>query len=88
MKKGIVVNVVNFPETCQECELVEENGYCPYVEKYIDHYEFDGRYPTCPIVDMPEKDPEDYFPDEFQDGIATGWNMCIDRYFGNLRGLK
>lgn len=78
----IVIDVGVVPKTCYDCELVGDEGYCTHVGKFVDHYEFEGRYPTCPIIEKPEKDNEDYYPDEFQVGIKTGWNMCIDKILG------
>lgn len=39
----------------------------------------------CPLDPLPEKDMESYFPDEFGDGYATGWNACIDEITGEVK---
>ena len=74
MYKGIVV--VDIPEHCSYCRFRDYEDDCVFQDGHFETWEeqSDG----CPIKPLPKKDNEDYFPDEFQDGIKTGWNMCID----------
>lgn len=89
MAKGFLV--LDVPDSCRECKLFVQGPiyYCSGVEftspeEHIkqagwlgDHYA-GSRPDWCPLRPLPQKDNDDYYPDEFQDGIKTGWNVCID----------
>ncbi len=86
--------VMETPKNCYECPFSCTNGndtdcgYCELAEcldsdmRLIteEHYDYESesRPDWCPLKPLPEKDTESYFPDEFGDGYATGWNACID----------
>ena len=69
MSKGIVV--VDIPKSCYYCSLYASGSDCFIVNGT-----------NCPIKPMPEIDNKNYFPDEFLDGMAIGWNNCIDVILG------
>ena len=87
MSKGIIV--IDIPETCGECICCESNpleDYCR-ADKNEGHVEWGNSPPVlCSIKPMPERDNKNYFPDEFLDGMAIGWNNCIDVILGGSDG--
>lgn len=86
MSKGILVT--DMPKTCYDCELAHDDGFCYWVDKYIDHYDVckEQRYPTCPLVPIPEKITDIAYPpvDTSELDYATGWNNCIDAIMGGI----
>lgn len=89
MAKGFLV--LDIPDSCRECRLLVQGVIyscagsdfvsveeCMEQANWLrDHYA-EGRHSRCPLQLLPQKDNDDYYPDEFQDGIKTGWNMCLD----------
>lgn len=78
MSKSVLV--IDTPENC---------GKCKFISTFWCRATGDRRVPNndvipvwCPLDPLPEKDMESYFPDEFGDGYATGWNACIDAITG------
>lgn len=51
MKGRIVVEIEKIPEDCYQCNQPDEDGYCRWINRFVDHCgEIVGkRYPTCPI---------------------------------------
>ena len=99
MNKSVLV--VNTPETCVDCIFCQEYrtksreyAYC-YVTNgnsendmklinYIYGYrQFKSDW--CPLKELPEEDNEDYFPDEYESGYASGWNACLREITGQVK---
>lgn len=80
MGKGNIV--VEVPETCYECELVDDFGFCRWINKYIDHYDIckHQRHPVCPIIPIKRLTPEKLYMES--DGYADG-NSVWDYYCPN-----
>lgn len=50
MKGRIVVEIEEIPEDCYQCNQPDEDGYCRWINRFVDHCgEIGKRYPTCPI---------------------------------------
>ncbi len=75
------VIVLKTPETCNGCKLSYGlvGWHCILTGKSVNLMK---KPKWCPLRDLPEKDTKSYFPDEFGDGYATGWNACIDKIKG------
>lgn len=59
-KGQIKIELEKIPEDCYHCDMVDEYGYCRWINKYIDHYCRVGeRYPTCPIEPKKGRNPEE-----------------------------
>lgn len=86
MSKGILVT--DMPKTCYGCELAHDDGFCWWVDKYIDHYDVceKQRCPTCPLVPIPDKITEATYTDDNTSELdyAAGWNACIDAMMGGI----
>lgn len=85
--------IMEMPEKCMSadghicCPLAWDTKFCSrYSPKgiHMNGYDWEKIYESgkrpdwCPLRPVPEKDMESYFPDEWQDGYASGWNACID----------
>lgn len=83
MSKSVLV--IYTPEDCESCVL--HSGifryFCKICCRYIE--DLSVKPDWCPMKPLPEKDMEIYFPDEFGDGYATGWNACIDTITGEVK---
>lgn len=79
--KGIIV--VDIPECCGDCDLYNWKKHECQTVGSGDCKAGEHRQENCPIKPIPEKDNKDYGYTEFEDGIKTGWNWCIDKI---LRG--
>lgn len=83
LDKGYVV--VPIPSSCYGCWLRYEDDrlgiFCSMNEEDVSNYAF-NKPNWCPIKEFPKEDNENYFPDEFMDGMATGWNMCLKKIVG------
>lgn len=80
------VLIMDMPERCSMCEFIKktDEGYC-----YCGRLGFDfsvndymkstpiGKPDWCPLKEIPQEDNNSYYPDEYQDGYADGWNACI-----------
>lgn len=75
------VIVLKTPKTCNECKLSYGlvGWHCILTGKSVNLMK---KPKWCPLRDLPEKDTKSYFPDEFEDGYAAGWNGCIDEITG------
>lgn len=61
-------------EKCCGIKNINIDDFCDYVNP---------RKPDwCPLKEMPEKQDEDCWPDEYEAGFAWGWNSCIDYILG------
>lgn len=87
--KGILL--VNIPKRCSmrkfKVETDEGYAYCGCLDFDYQVNEYMKSLPKdkpdwCPIHQLPEKDNGCYFPDEYQDGYASGWNHCIEKIRG------
>lgn len=62
------------------CDILHEvHPYYMMMTNGVDKLE---KPTNCPIREFPKENDENYFPDEFLDGIATGWNMCLKKIKG------
>ena len=88
MSKAVLV--IDIPETCNECLLCPDDGYCrAKIEK--GRYKFcTARYTEkaawCPLRELPEKIQEKAV-DKYEFGIIgkgfeQGWNACITTITG------
>lgn len=73
------------PEDCMFCKFF----VCGTRDEYCVAVDGQSKIPNevsipdwCPIKQLPKKDINSYFPDEYQDGYAEGWNACIDALGG------
>ncbi len=79
--------IVNFPKNCAECNFLNDDYDYPtcIVTEETRGYTFQthlNRMDCCPIKEFPKEDDKNYFPDEFLNGMATGWNMCLKKIKG------
>lgn len=83
MSKSVLV--INTPKYCALCVLRSgvHHPFCRVNNRDITDLSI--RPVWCPLDPLPEKDMESYFPDEFGDGYATGWNACIDAITGEVK---
>lgn len=97
MSKSVLVidtptNCYDCPFGTGYCSDLEYEGLCELAdcldydvilmtEEHYD-YESESRPDWCPLKLLPEKSTKNHFPDEFEDGYATGWNGCIDEIGG------
>ena len=81
MSKSVLI--VETPGSCEECSLSAPIGcygiVCDFSRSFIDKH---GKPKICPLKGFPEEDNEDYFPDEYESGYATGWNACLRKIIG------
>lgn len=75
--KGIIV--VDIPECCGDCNSCNWKKHKCKIVGDGECKTGEHRQENCPIKPMPEKDHNDYGYDEFQEGMKTGWNWCIDK---------
>lgn len=82
MSKAILV--LDIFDTCVECPCFQGydilNAYCGKTKKVIPFEEEKGfiKQDWCPLREIPKKNKENYYPDEYMDGYGDGWNACID----------
>lgn len=93
------VFVVDTPENCSDCIFCQKSSigsrkyaYC-YVTngdsendmKLINvHMDIHKAKPEwCPLTSLPEEDHKNYYPDEWEDGYADGWNDCLREITGD-----
>lgn len=79
--KGIVV--VNFPESCDKCDLLSECAYCQGMEgEDVIKYTVSEQKPDwCPVKPFPVKTSagiEACIGNHNSVSYAEGWNACID----------
>ena len=85
MSKAILV--LDKPNSCSECPLFG-NHYSDMCCYALNNREINYPYPKdfvqdwCPLREPPERREEDYCLDEFEEGLACGWNECIDEILG------
>ena len=91
MSKAVLV--VDMPENCEKCRLCANAKEEQDPIKRCQYYGVgravtsENRRPLwCPLKPLPEKDNNSYYPDEYADGYAHGWNACIDEIGGGERG--
>lgn len=80
-----VMFVMDKPESCEKCKLsrclpAKGVGICGINREHFD--DMTKVQDWCPMRDVPEKDNESYYPDEYQDGFAAGYNFCLDEILG------
>lgn len=100
MSKSVLVidtpkNCYECPFGTEYCGNLEYEGCCELagcldsdmrlITEELYDYESESKPDWCPLNPLPEKDTESYFPDEFGDGYATGWNRCIDAITGEVK---
>lgn len=82
MSKAIFV--MDMPNSCDECPLFNtkrEGVLCNGALNKTNNWSSPSnkRQDWCPLKRIPKKDDENYYPDEYMDGYADGWNAFIDR---------
>ena len=78
MSKSILV--LDTPENCGKCKFISE-FWCKAINgRRVP--ENDAIPNWCPLIDLPEKDNQDYPANTFDAGYAKGWNTCIDEITG------
>lgn len=84
MSKAILV--IDMPDSCDDCILARFiNGKlaCCATEssktRWLDDNYMNKKSEWCPLKEMPKDDENEecYFPNEYQNGYARGWNECI-----------
>lgn len=98
MSKSVLV--IDRPESCLDCQFCYEldegvEAYCSIMNddedkslmKEIDCEDgyCQGNPNWCPLKELPEEDNEDYFPDEYESGYASGWNACLREITGQVK---
>lgn len=90
MSKAVLA--INMPECCDKCYLsCSKLNTCWYTQaSYFgdENDDFDpsfNKLSNCPLRELPEPDNENYFPDEYQDGYAAGWNACLREIMGEKK---
>ena len=87
MSKAILV--IDMPESCEKCPCFQGydilNAYCGKVEKIIPFEEENGfaKPDWCPLKELPEKEFNNLYLDEYSDGYDDGWNACLDKISKN-----
>ena len=87
MSKAILV--MDMPESCTECQFCREideiDACCEIAREPRDESlcrmigKYDKERPDwCPLKEVPGRDKESHYPDEYMDGFTDGWNRCID----------
>lgn len=83
--------VESLPKTCAYCDCchtkpydsrhkIDGEKFCGILNEDVEvyyHYS-DGRPNWCPLREIPKKNKENYYPDEYMDGYGDGWNACLD----------
>ncbi len=90
MSKSVLV--IDTPERCIDCEIGQNMSNsmevcirCPIAGKSALDKETETIPGWCPLKPLPEKVTKSYFPVEFCDGYAAGWNTCIDKITGEVK---
>lgn len=84
MSKAILI--LDMPINCKNCSLSEMSYdfnkiLCVPMQESYD--KFAKQKPDwCPLREIPKKNKENYYPDEYMDGYGDGWNACIDEILG------
>ena len=89
MSKAMLI--MDMPESCEKCKLSrclihKGVGICCVNRRRFD--DITKVQTWCPLLEVPEKDNKSYFPDEYQDGFAAGYNFCIDEILGGADNEK
>lgn len=84
MSKAVLI--IDTPENCYNC-ILNYDSFCCGINNvnFFDDITFDPtktRLSNCPLKSMPKEDKECYYPDEYADGYANGWNTCIRKIYG------
>ena len=87
MSKSVLV--IDTPENCYDCpigqdcsNILEASPFCLGAGKCVLDKEAEMIPDWCPLMDLPEKDNEDYPSNTSDAGFAEGWNQCIDEITG------
>lgn len=77
-------------ERCEDCPCIGISagchvGYCKLAGKINSDYHVKIVPDWCPLKELPEEDNEDYFPDEYESGYASGWNACLREITGKVK---
>ena len=79
---------MDMPDSCERCEMCKNNRnindddpikWCLIQGLGRPLREENKRASWCPLKEMPEDDENEecYFPNEYRNGYARGWNECI-----------
>ena len=75
MSKAILV--IDMPSMCKECPLCYDDCICDIIGVVTDDDSVDMRCPLRPLPQKVEMDMNEYY-----EGVADGWNDCIDTIVG------
>lgn len=71
------VLVIDMPNNCEECEIIYFQGHGGSI---CDSGDWSKRPSWCPLKPLPQKVEMDM--NEYYEGMADGWNACIDELLG------
>ena len=85
MSKAILV--MDMPKSCEECPCcyLTEGCYsdiCQVTRNGLEEGYEKGRPNWCPLHKVPKKVKVDYSLTEYQIGVRSGYNVCIDEIMG------
>ena len=80
-----VILVIEMPEYCAECPCCDECvEMCRQMDSPIIEVNGECEKPGwCPLVPMPERKSIRAVCNEYEDGVADGWNACLDAIEGS-----
>lgn len=82
MAKAVLV--MDMPENCADCQLVDDDPsglYCPLADDYYDGTDStEDKASWCPLRELPEKIPElkHGYESVEKSILRKGWNACLD----------
>ena len=83
MSKSVLV--IDTPDKCIRCPLLNGADECIVQDddaNFNASDSWDELIKGCPLKPLSEEDNEDYFPDEYESGYASGWNACLRKIIG------
>ena len=76
-------NDIRFPDPVKDAAVMQSGCSKLSIDISPDDMGSDGRLKNCPIRTLPEKQVCNYYEFEtFVNGVAKGWNDCIDHITG------
>ena len=83
MSKAMLI--MDMPKCCAECQLYVKGKY--RIDKcritMLDMSNKYGKPSWCPLREVPEKNNDRQYKDEYMTGYRDGYNVCIDEILGN-----
>lgn len=93
MSKSMLI--MDMPESCAKCRLSENGKICKYGNRLIidivekggiltqEYIGLSAKPDWCPLLEVPEKNNDHQYKDEYMTGYRDGYNVCIDEILGN-----